>query len=783
MELPLQIFYVVSGSAVMMLRNRKYEMGLEDLILVNGMEPYSLKTQQDGVVCTVAIDYSLISRMTADSTVVMSLNSLEIPNRPYADIREIFRELVFFEVMGETRTRCRKMSRLYELLDILFLHCSEWGNRRTESGRGDISDSEKLMRILSYVNAHYRDSLSLRELARSMYTSTSTLSRFFKKQTGYYFAEFLNRVRLAHAMTELADTERNITKIAMDCGFSNASSFSKMFHDAYGTAPLEYRREMAERSARQEVVDQELRELLAGRLEEIRPQTEQILPEGDIEVSVSEGKEFRNPWDIVLNMGSLSTLTRANVQYHLLSMAKDLHMSHVKIWSVFSKDLRITDGKTKGHYNYSLVDTVLDVIVENQIAVYFDFGSRPDVIMASSDNTLVSEDVGIVFENRELWEDLLEDFIRHLVHRYGREEIGKWIFDFCEDPTFRRHGKYYKDPEYDYQNVYEFAYRTIRRLSPASKIGGPVGLPNSPGNEIGVFLKKCSKSGMYPDFVSIPLLPYMPDPEGENFSRNPDPDFEIGQLKMVKDMTRQICGREIPLYACDWNLSVSNRNVINDSCGRGAYFCSRAHGILQYVGMCSIWVASDWVSNYYDNRSILSGGGGLLTRDNIRKPAYYAQWFLGELRGTLLHADPRMIVTMKNLRSFRVVCANRVSFNVGYYLKEEEEITPENMDVVMVSAPACSWNLVLDGLEEGTEYVIRTRSVSRHYGSVQDEWKRFGYENQLTREDVKYLRDISVPHLSMTRVKVKNGKLTHQIVLDEEEFQFLHIFQVDGDPD
>ena len=91
MELPLQIFYVVSGSAVMMLRNRKYEMGLEDLILVNGMEPYSLKTQQDGVVCTVAIDYSLISRMTADSTVVMSLNSLEIPNRPYADIREIFR--------------------------------------------------------------------------------------------------------------------------------------------------------------------------------------------------------------------------------------------------------------------------------------------------------------------------------------------------------------------------------------------------------------------------------------------------------------------------------------------------------------------------------------------------------------------------------------------------------------------------------------------------------------------------------------------------------------------
>ena len=96
-ELPLQIFYVVSGNAVLTVRNKKYEMGLEDLILVNGMEPYRLKTGRDGILCTVLINYDLISRMTSATAAAMSLNSLEIPGRPYEDIREIFRELVYFE--------------------------------------------------------------------------------------------------------------------------------------------------------------------------------------------------------------------------------------------------------------------------------------------------------------------------------------------------------------------------------------------------------------------------------------------------------------------------------------------------------------------------------------------------------------------------------------------------------------------------------------------------------------------------------------------------------------
>lgn len=778
LSIPLQIVYVSFGRARMTLQGTVYEMKQEDMILVNGMEPYSLTSGEESLLCVVSIDYSLITQISKGRAVVFSLNSLDISRRPYQDLREIFRELVYFEVVAEEENRCRKMSLLYELLDILFLHCdaglvTSFGGRTNKN-----SDSEKLQTIIAYVNSHYSDNFSLSELARDMYTSASTLSRFFKKHTGYYYADYMNRVRLAHAVSELENTGRSVTRIAMDCGFSSPSVFSRLFREVYGKTPLEHRKEQTEKNDTVRMERKKLRDSLEKQINYLPKSGGRTQTGPGIRVDIREGSIFHNPWTGVLNMSSLSALTRANVQFHMLQMAKDLRVSHIKIWSVFARDLRITDGRAGGPYNYSLVDTVLDVLVENKLAVYFDFGSRPDVILGSGETPILSEEVGVVFRSRRAWESLFEDFIRHLIFRYGREEIGRWIFDFCIDPTFRGYGYYYEDPDYDYQNVYEFAYHTLRSLVPQAKVGGPMGIPNSSRNEIEEFLIRSRRDDCLPDFVSIPLLPYHADPVGKNFVRNPDPEFEDRQLKMLKSLILKICEREIPIYVSDWNLSLSNRNILNDSCMRGTYLCNRADVIMRYAEVCSIWVASDWTGNYYDTRSILRGCVGMLTIDSIRKPVYYALQFLNELQGKLLYSSPNMIVTMKHSGSFRVLCSNLVSFHIGYYLKEEEEITPGNMDVAVVSEPPMALRLEISGLVNGTEYAVKSHAVNRRYGSILDEWKRFDYEKNLGREDIKYLKDTCVPLLSMSHVTVRDEKLVQEIVLDEQEFRLLHIFQI-----
>lgn len=227
-------------------------------------------------------------------------------------------------------------------------------------------------------------------------------------------------------------------------------------------------------------------------------------------------------------------------------------------------------------------------------------------------------------------------------------------------------------------------------------------------------------------------------------------------------------------------MSVSTRNYLNDSCFRGAWICARASVMMQYAGIASVWIASDWVSSYLDSREILNGGGGMLTRDSIRKPAYFALQFLGRLGNTLLYADERLVVTMRSPESFMILAVNSVPFHVSYFLREEDEIRPDDADAMVSDGEVSVLNLQLKGLAEGDEYMIKTRSVSRQHGSILDEWKRFRYEPMLDRADVKYLQGICVPHMSMERKTVSGGKLSVRILLDVQEFQLIHIFKGRG---
>ena len=771
----VQLIYVVAGSCDLYAKERHQEMRQEDLILINAMVPYSLKTGKDGIVCVLKIEYRVITSLMPDAGGIFLLNSLADMDRPFDEIRELMREIVYLENAGDPLSESRIYKDLYELLHILFVHCMV---RTSGKGAADrkLSDDEKLQQIIAYVSAHYQESFSLSALAKEMYVSTSTLSRFFRKQTGVYFADYVNDVRLTYAMGEMRYTDKSLTRIASDCGFSGSSVFAKLFHDKYGMSPNAWRKK-SEEGARLRQADQAaLRKEVAERL--MAREFKKTLPgrKESLVLPVSATEHLHQPFTRVLTIGSMAALTRANLQFHLLYAVRELHATHVRIWSVFSKDLQITDGRSLGGYNYNEIDAVLDMLTENHIGVYFDFGDRPDMAVRTMDEAVYDERTQIPFASRGAFESLFEDFVTHLVRRYGREEVGRWIFDFSEDPSYRGKSRYYEDPDYDYMHVWEFCFRTLRRVVPDAKAGGPAGLPNGTRDELRHFLKEAVRMDCRPDFLSIILFPYQPA-EDSSSERDPDPGFEERQLKSVKRVLKAEGFPDLPVYVADWNVSVSTRNYLNDSCFRGAYLCSRAAALMRYADVVSIWVVSDWISSYYDSRSILNGGGGMLTRDSIRKPAFFAQQFLSRLSGTVLYADSRLVVTMKGRDSFRILAVNSVPFQVGYYLKDEDTIGPEEVDRVVAEGNPSATDLSIDGLSDGDEYIIKTRSVSRHHGSILDEWRRFRYETALERQDVKYLQEICVPHMSMERKKVSGGRLQIRIALAVQEFQLLHVYR------
>jgi AraC-like DNA-binding protein len=71
--------------------------------------------------------------------------------------------------------------------------------------------------------------------------SPIAFSRFFKRNSGVGFVEYINKVRTNKACYLLRETEYQVHDIAMECGFSSISNFNKQFRKAEGISPRDYR--------------------------------------------------------------------------------------------------------------------------------------------------------------------------------------------------------------------------------------------------------------------------------------------------------------------------------------------------------------------------------------------------------------------------------------------------------------------------------------------------------------------------------------------------------------
>lgn len=85
------------------------------------------------------------------------------------------------------------------------------------------------------------EALTLTYLSQKLSYSEYYLSRKFKELSGMQFRDYLRYRRLAFALKELRDTDRDILAVALDHGFSSHEAFTHAFKEAYGIAPSKYR--------------------------------------------------------------------------------------------------------------------------------------------------------------------------------------------------------------------------------------------------------------------------------------------------------------------------------------------------------------------------------------------------------------------------------------------------------------------------------------------------------------------------------------------------------------
>lgn len=100
---------------------------------------------------------------------------------------------------------------------------------------------QQMRQVIAHIDQHYRRKLPLDELAAIAHMSPTAFSKAFTRCNHIGPAQYIKRKRIALAIRLLEETERTVTDIALECGFSNISNFYKAFHSLTGKAPRDYR--------------------------------------------------------------------------------------------------------------------------------------------------------------------------------------------------------------------------------------------------------------------------------------------------------------------------------------------------------------------------------------------------------------------------------------------------------------------------------------------------------------------------------------------------------------
>ncbi|MFK0004514.1 AraC family transcriptional regulator [Paenarthrobacter sp. NPDC090522] len=150
------------------------------------------------------------------------------------------------EAMGAS-TGLRRLQHLVDLFGILSAApagerrylASEWFHPQLDGKAAAVVEI-----VLEYVFAHHAGPLSMGEAAALVGMGEPAFSKYFKRATGQNFSDLVRKLRLAHARRLLERTDKAVSDICYEVGFTNLSNFNRHFLRDTGQTPREFRRRL-----------------------------------------------------------------------------------------------------------------------------------------------------------------------------------------------------------------------------------------------------------------------------------------------------------------------------------------------------------------------------------------------------------------------------------------------------------------------------------------------------------------------------------------------------------
>lgn len=215
--------------------------GVEGIALVKQMEPDILITdismpKMDGLTMIASLKSQY---ETMEIMILTGYRDFDYAQRAIrlGVTRLLLKPSKMDELTEAIRAMTENLKRAEEMA-IPYLEKEEGVEEKNEAGSFIVKNA------LAYIGEHYREKLTLTDVADQIYVSQWHLSKLLNKHTEHTFSELLNGVRIEAAKELLKDPALRIGDIADEVGFMDMAHFSRVFKKQIGISANEYRNAM-----------------------------------------------------------------------------------------------------------------------------------------------------------------------------------------------------------------------------------------------------------------------------------------------------------------------------------------------------------------------------------------------------------------------------------------------------------------------------------------------------------------------------------------------------------
>lgn len=240
----LEIIYIQSGAMHIICRDEKYLLHAGDFFVVNSGDIHYTRTVGGTTVLLLQIPYHFLTQLLPDFDTLRfcELFSGDMQNNDSA-FSEMVHHLLSMRSLYEQEKDGYQFlfgSHLQLFLYLLYTHYTK--PQQPLLPEKDLKSLARLKEIITYVEAHYMEPLSLSAVSNEFALNTEYFCRYFKKNMGFTFLEYVNMVRLSHIYSDLLQTNETIAVLQERHGFTNYKVFNRMFKEVYGCLPSKIQR-------------------------------------------------------------------------------------------------------------------------------------------------------------------------------------------------------------------------------------------------------------------------------------------------------------------------------------------------------------------------------------------------------------------------------------------------------------------------------------------------------------------------------------------------------------